>query len=328
MSELRARDDTIFPELLQRLGERSCLPGGLLEGLVLGSPSPAEATAAHTHLIDCLSCLNTFARLQSLHEGPQPRPRLVQDTPSARALRSELSRLAAMDEERGGARPPVLITGEAGTGKGVVAREIHALSRRASRPFLEIGCAATPASWLEIELFGYEQGAFPDATAAMPGVFEAAEGGTVFLDEIEALPLDLQGRLLMALESRSVRRVGAPKATPHDIRVIVATHVDLGEAVRRGAFRADLLERFQLSRVDLRPLRERPDDIVPLARYFVDQFARHLGETPRLTMDAEERLRRYRWPGNVRELSEVIERVARRGAREDIGADELDLPRA
>jgi transcriptional regulator with PAS, ATPase and Fis domain len=162
---------------------------------------------------------------------------------------------------------------------------------------------------------------------AMPGLFEVADGGTVFLDEVEALPLDLQARLLAALDERSVRRLGAADATRHDVRVIVATLVDLDEAVRRGAFRADLFDRFRLSRLTLPPLRERPDDIVPLPRYFVGQFASHHGGTPRLTIDAEECLRHYRWPGNVRELSDVIERAARGRARADIDAEELGLPR-
>ncbi len=322
---LPAPDDEFFPGLLRRLDERPCLPARRLEQLVLGSLPLAEAFEVQGHLVDCLSCLNTFTRLQSLHENSEARPRLV-DSPSVRALHAELSRLASMDEGRGA--PPVLVAGEIGTGKGLVAREIHALSRRAPRPFVEIGCAATPASWLELELFGYERGAFPEATIATPGLFEVAEGGTLFLDEIEALPLDLQGRLLAAIEHRSVRRLGTAAATSQDVRVIVATHVDLSDAVRRGTFRADLLDRFQLAMLTLPPLRERTDDIVPLARYFVGQFARSHGGAPRLSIDAEERLRRYRWPGNVRELSIVIERAARRREREEISAEELDLPRA
>jgi len=328
MSEPRllAPDDEFFPGLLRRLDERACLPGWRLEPLVLGSLPSAEAVEVQGHLVDCLSCLNTFTRLQSLHENPEARPRLVGESPSARALHAALTRLAAMDEGRGA--PPVLVAGEIGTGKGVVARAIHALSRRASRPFVAIGCAATPASWLELELFGYERGTFPEATIAAPGLFEVAEGGMLFLDEIEALPLDLQGRLLAAIEHRSVRRLGAANTTLQNVRVIVATHVDLGAAVRRGTFRADLFDRLRLWAVTLPPLRERPDDIVPLARYFVGQFAQSHGGASRLSIDAEERLRRYRWPGNIRELSTVIERAARRGEREEIGAEELDLPRA
>jgi DNA-binding NtrC family response regulator len=317
-------DAEFFSGLLRRLDERACLPGLRLEQLVLGSLPLAEAVEVRDHLVDCLSCLNTFARLQSLHENSEARPRLVGDSPAVLALRAELSRLASMDEGRGA--PPVLVAGEIGTGKGVVAREIHALSRRASEPFVEIRCAGTPASWLELELFGYERGAFPEATIATPGLFEVAEGGTLFLDEIDALPLDLQDRLLAAIEHRSVRRLGAAAATLQDVRVIVTTHIDLGDAVRRGTFRADLLDRFRFAVLTLPPLRERPDDIVPLARYFVGQFTRSHGRARRLSIDAEERLQRYRWPGNVRELSIVIERAARRREREEIGAEELDLP--
>jgi DNA-binding NtrC family response regulator len=323
---LSAPNDEFFPGLLLRLDERACSQGQRLEQLVLGSLPLAEAVEVQGHLVDCLSCLNTFARLQSLHENSEAHPRLVGDSPSVRTLRAELSRLASMDEGQGA--PPVLVAGEIGTGKGVVAREIHALSRRATRPFVEIACGGTPGSWLELELFGYERGAFPEATIAMPGLFEVAEGGTLFLDEIEALPLDLQGRLLAAIEQRSVRRLGAAVAASQDVRVIVATHVNLGDAVRRGTFRADLLDRVRLAMLTMPPLRERPEDIVPLARYFVGQCARSHGGAPRLSIDAEERLRRYRWPGNVRELSIVIERAARRREREEIGAEELDLPRA
>ena len=328
MSEPRpfASDDELLQELLRRLDDRACLSGPLLEQLVVGALPSAEAAEVRAHLGDCLYCLNTFSRLQSLHESSQPRPRLVGDSPSARVLRAQLSRLAGLDDGRGAA-PPVLVTGEIGTGKGVVAREIHALSRRASRAFVEVGCATIPASTLEGELFGHEQGAFPDAAAATPGLFEAADGGTLFLDEVDALALDLQGKLLAAIEQGAVRRLGGVEARSLDVRVLVATHVDLGDAVRRGTFRADLLDRFRLTTLTLPPLRERPDDIVPLARYFVGQFAQHQGGALRLTTDAEERLRRYRWPGNVRELSDVIGRAAMRRGREEIGEEELGLPR-
>ncbi len=329
MSEPRpfTPDDELFQGLLRRLDDRACLPGRLLEQLVVGSLPFAEAADVHAHLKDCLYCLNTFSRLQSLHESSAPPGRLVGDSASARALQAQLSRLAGMDEGRGAALP-ILVTGEIGTGKGLVARTIHALSRRASRSFVEIGCAAIQASRLELELFGCERGAFPDAVAATPGLFEVADGGTLFLDEVDALSLDLQGKLLVAIEESSVRRLGGVEPKSLDVRVIVATHVDLGDAVRRGTFRSDLLDRFTLSTLTLPPLRERPDDIVPLARYFVGQFAQHHGGALRLTTDAEERLRRYRWPGNVRELSNVIKRAAMLRGREEIGAEELGLPRA
>lgn len=237
-----------------------------------------------------------------------------------------MSRLARMDDEPGVA-PPVLITGDVGTGKGVVAREVHAGSRRASRAFVEVECAAIPASRLEPELFGREGKAL-DTPDGSPGLFEAADGGVLFLDDVDALSLDLQGKLLAVLETRTVRRLGGAEARRVDVRVIVATHADLAAAARRGTFRPDLLDRFARSTVTLLPLRERPDDILPLARYFAGQLGQRHGAALRLTTDAEDQLRCYPWPGNVRELSDVIERAARRRDREEIGAEELGLPRA
>jgi DNA-binding NtrC family response regulator len=318
-------DDALFPGLLRRLDERTCLPGQLLERLILGSLPAAEAAEVSAHVKDCLSCLNTFSRLQGLHESSEPRTRLIVDSPSTHRLRQELTRLARM-EDGPGAAPPVLVAGESGTGKGVVAWEIHALSRRAARAFVEVDCTAGPAFRLELELFGYERGTAPNVTGAAPGLFESADGGTLFLHDVDALSLDLQGKLLAAIESKSVRRLGGVAARSLDVRVIAATHADLADAVRRGSFRADLLDRFARSTLTLLPLRERPDDILPLARHFAARLAQRHGETRRLTSDAEEQLRRYRWPGNVRELSDVIARAVMRRGREEICAEELGLP--
>src|SRR5262245_16254985 len=318
-------DDELFSGLLRRLDERACLPGQLLEQLVLGALPAAEAAEVGAHIKDCLSCLNTFSRLQGLHESSEPRPRLILDSPSTRRLRQEMAHLAQMDDGPGAA-PPVLVAGEHGTGKGVVAWEIHALSRRASHAFIEVDCAAIPALRLGLELFGYERGMSPVIPGAAPGLFEAADGGTLFLDDVDALSLELQDMLLAAIESRSVRRLGGVAPRSLDVRIIAATHADLGDAVRRGVFRADLLDRFARSTLTLLPLRERPDDILPLARHFAAKLAQRQGEVRRLTSDAEEQLRRYRWPGNVRELSAVIERAVMRRGREEIGAEELGLP--
>lgn len=316
--------DEIFPGLLRRLEERACLPGQLLEQLVLGLLPAAEAAEVGTHIKDCLSCLNTFSRLQALHASSESRPRLV-DSPSARRLRQEMARLAQM-EDGPNAAPPVLVAGESGTGKGLVAREIHTLSRRASRAFVEVECAAGPAFRLDLELFGYERGMSPEAAGAAPGLFEAAHGGTLFLHDVDALSLDLQGKVLAAIDSGSVRRLGGGDARPLDVRVIAATHADLADLVRRGMFRADLLDRFARSTLVLLPLRERPDDILPLARHFAARLAQRQGEVRRLTSDAEDQLKGYRWPGNVRELSAVIERAVMRRSREEIGVEELGLP--
>jgi DNA-binding NtrC family response regulator len=316
--------DELFPGLLRRLEERACLPGQLLEQLVLGLLPAAEAAEVGTHIEDCLSCLNTFSRLQALHESSEPRPRLV-DSPSARRLRQEMTRLAQM-EDGPNAAPPVLVAGESGTGKGVVAREIHTLSRRAFRAFVEVDCTAGPAFRLDLELFGYERGMSPEAAGAAPGLFEAAHGGTLFLHDVDALSLDLQGKVLAAIDSGSVRRLGGGDARPLDVRVIAATHADLADLVRRGMFRADLLDRFARSTLVLLPLRERPDDILPLARHFAARLAQRQGEVRRLTSDAEDQLKGYGWPGNVRELSAVIERAVMRRSREEIGVEELGLP--
>jgi DNA-binding NtrC family response regulator len=316
--------DELFPGLLRRLEERACLPGQLLEQLVLGLLPAAEATEVGTHIKDCLSCLNTFSRLQALHESSELRPRLV-DSPSARRLRQEMTRLAQM-EDGPNAAPPVLVAGEPGTGKGVVAREIHTLSRRASRAFVEVDCTAGPAFRLDLELFGYERGMSPEAAGAAPGLFEAAHGGTLFLHDVDALSLDLQGKVLAAIDSGSVRRLGGGDARPLDVRVIAATHADLADLVRRGMFRADLLDRFARSTLVLLPLRERPDDILPLARHFAARSAQRQGEVRRLTSDAEDQLKGYGWPGNVRELSAVIERAVMGRSREEIGVEELGLP--
>jgi hypothetical protein len=178
-----------------------------------------------------------------------------------------------MDDEPGVA-PPVLISGEIGTGKGVVARELHAASRRASRAFVEVECAAMSPSRLERELFGYEGGVV-DAPGAVAGLFEAADGGMLFLDDVDALSLDLQGKVLAVLENGAVRRLGGVEARSVDVRIIVATHVDLDTAARRGTFRADLLGRFARSTLTLVPLRERPEDILPLARQITRWLLAH-----------------------------------------------------
>jgi DNA-binding NtrC family response regulator len=263
--------------------------------------------------------------LQGAGNRGAPGERVVGASDATRHLRGQIERLAALDLGPGGA-PAVLISGETGTGKGLVARTIHDLSPRAERPFVEVNCGAIPAALLESEMFGYERGAFTDARAAKPGLLEAADGGTLFLDEIGAMPSELQVKLLKAIEDRSVRRLGGLRQKTVDVRIVAATNGDLDRAVQEGTFRSDLLYRLKVLTLVLAPLRERPEDVVPLARHFLAEAARRYRRPRRLTPEAEACLRAYAWPGNVREVANIIERAVLLHEGEEIGVEVLGLP--
>ncbi|HTE44598.1 MAG TPA: sigma-54 dependent transcriptional regulator [Gemmatimonadaceae bacterium] len=204
----------------------------------------------------------------------------------------------------------VLITGETGTGKELLARAVHYNGPRHEAPFVDINCAAIPEQLLETELFGHEKGAFTDASRAKPGLFELANGGTLFLDEIGHLSPLLQGKLLRVLQERQIRRVGGLTSLPIDVKIIAATHVDLLSAVHNGSFREDLYYRLNVVPIELPPLRARRDDVLPLARHFLRTFAaEYQRPLPQLSPGAERMLRQRRWPGNVRELRNAIERA-------------------
>ena len=204
----------------------------------------------------------------------------------------------------------VMIGGETGTGKELLARALHYDSPRAAEPFVEINCAAIPGNLLESELFGHEKGAFTGAVTARAGLFELAHGGTLFLDEIAALPLELQPKLLRALESRTIRRVGGPEMRSIDVRVVAATHVQLRDAVARGEFREDLYFRLNVVELTLPPLRERGEDIELLVETFVQRIAASYGlPLPPISPEVRALLRARRWPGNVRELRNAVERA-------------------
>ncbi len=220
---------------------------------------------------------------------------------------------------------PVLLTGETGTGKGVLARAIHAESARARGPFVQVNCAALPEPLLESELFGHVKGAFTGATAHRTGLFVEAQGGTLLLDEIGEMPLPLQAKILHVLENGVVRPVGAPRERAIDVRIIAATHRDLRERVRAGQFREDLLYRLEVVAIELPPLRHRREDIPLFVEIFLTaQRDRHPhSKVERISADAMQRLLDHAWPGNVRELSHVVERLVLLGRGSEITAVEL-----
>ena len=220
---------------------------------------------------------------------------------------------------------PVLITGETGTGKGLVARALHGESSRVTQPFVTINCAALPENLLESELFGHVKGAFTGATANRLGLFADAHNGTLFLDEIGEMATGLQAKLLHVLERGVVRPVGGAKERVVDVRVIAATHRDLRESVRAGTFREDLLYRLEVVTIDLPPLRSRADDIPELVDHFLRSARGRYPNSPveRLSREAMQRVTEYRWPGNVRELSHMIERMVLLGRSAEVSFAEL-----
>jgi DNA-binding NtrC family response regulator len=217
----------------------------------------------------------------------------------------------------------ILIHGESGTGKELVARAVHECSG-AQFPFLEINCAALPETLLESELFGHEKGAFTDAKFRKKGLFELAEGGTIFLDEIGEMGITLQSRLLRVIENKTFRRVGGVKDLRVNTRVISATNRDLKRAIEEGKFRSDLYYRLQVIPINLAPLRERTEDIVPLANHFISMFNRDFKKNVKKVSPAVGKLlEAYRWPGNVRELKNVIERAMLLEAEDELLPEHL-----
>ncbi len=235
-----------------------------------------------------------------------------------------MRRLLASLPRVGQTESTVLITGESGTGKELVARALHATSRRAQGPFVSLSCAALPEPLLENELFGHVKGAFTGALAARKGLLEEAQGGTFFLDEIGEAPLAIQTKLLRVLEERSIRRLGDNRLLPIDIRIVAATNRDLQVAVRDKTFREDLLYRLNVIRLHMPPLRERSDDVALLARHFLALHCRQVGRTlDGISPAALALLTRYAFPGNVRELSNVIEQAVALAAGPLIGPHDL-----
>lgn len=251
--------------------------------------------------MEARSTLLQLERMRNRRAAPSIRATALGfEDPASAALRVELEQIAPSNAT-------IVIMGETGTGKELVARFLHERSQRSTGPFIAVNCGALVESLIEAELFGYEKGAFTGAVRAQQGWFEAADGGTLFLDEVGDLPLAMQVKLLRVLQEREVVRLGSRTAIPVDIRVVAATNVDLAEAVTAGQFREDLFFRLNVAAVTLLPLRDRPGDIMPLAQHFLALYGKHL-ERPSLSISdpAETVLRGYGWPGNIRELENVI----------------------
>ncbi|HSE03560.1 MAG TPA: sigma 54-interacting transcriptional regulator [Methylomirabilota bacterium] len=254
---------------------------------------------------------------------------LLGESPAIAAVRQQAARVLRSAVGSARRRPPILILGETGTGKGLLAAAIHRAGDRAKSPFVDVNCAAIPETLLEAELFGFERGAFTDARQAKVGLFQAAAGGSIFLDEVGLLPTALQSKLLKVIEERTVRRLGSTRSEPVDVSVIAATSEDLAAAVREGRFRADLYHRLAVVTLDLPPLRARGRDVLLLAEGFLARICEDYGlPAVALTPDAQAALLAYSWPGNVRELANVLERAALLADGPVLTADRLGLPSA
>ena len=245
--------------------------------------------------------------------------RMIGECPAMKNLKAQMMRVAATDAN-------VLITGENGTGKDVVAHALHQLSDRARKPFVNIDLGCIPENLFESELFGYEKGAFTDARNAKEGRIETADGGTLFLDEIGNLNLPMQQKLLTVIEKRETQRIGSNKVSRVDVRILAATNANLREEVGEGAFRQDLFYRLNTIELHLPPLRERGEDIVLLAEYFLKIYSgKYSVGDVRLGASAKQKLLKHNWPGNVRELQHCIERALVLGDKTELAAEDIKL---
>jgi two-component system response regulator HydG len=295
---------------------RACLQAGAGDYL--------DAARAEAELEDSLVRILSASRrrdaeevLRRAVERPYSFEGFLGESPAMKQVYSVIDRVA-------GSSVDVLITGETGTGKELVARALHQRSRRAAAPFVPVDCGAIPDALMEAELFGHERGAFTGADARRMGLIEFADGGMLFLDEIGELPLALQAKLLRVLQERRVRRVGARQETAVDVRVIAATSRNLDEMVERGEFRRDLFYRVNVVRIDLPPLRARGDDVGLLAEFFANRAAQEMGKpVSGLSMDAYQVLRGYHWPGNVRELQNAVRRAVAMTRSATAGVEDL-----
>ncbi len=251
---------------------------------------------------------------------------ITEETHAVIHASSQMKRLLELADQVAGSEASVLITGESGTGKEVIARYIHRKSKRAGNNFISVNCAAIPEALLESELFGHEKGAFTGAVARRIGKFEEANNGTMLLDEISEMDSRLQAKLLRALQEHEIDRVGSTRPVKINIRVIATSNRDLQQETKKGTFREDLYFRLNVISIHLPPLRERREDIEPIAKHFVAKYSKANGVPERkLSAAALDKLMRYSWPGNVRELENIIHRSVLLATGADIGADAITL---
>jgi PAS domain S-box-containing protein len=291
--------------MLHGLGESACVPNGTVN-LHLENGRERMVVFRTAQLLDKEGALEgVVATVKDITEEAEPaRRQIIAESRTMRDLLAFVRRVAISEATS------ILIEGENGTGKDLIAKTLHYQSLRQSEPFLAINCAAIPETLLESELFGYEKGAFTDARAPKRGLFELADKGTLFLDEVGEIPFSLQAKLLRVLEDQRFRRLGGLQDIQIDVRILAATNKNLHEAVREGAFRQDLYYRLNVIQLLVPPLRDRIEDILPLARFFVDHYnAAFKRQIDGITAEAESLLLAHDWPGNVRELRNAIERA-------------------
>ncbi|MCA9084421.1 MAG: sigma-54-dependent Fis family transcriptional regulator [Planctomycetaceae bacterium] len=312
-----------------------CVPLRDSDGSIVGAFEAINRNGGYAFSnddVECLQQLGTQAAValrnlreksllarsrEQLAEKVSSQAQIVGTSSAITALRDTVRRLASTDL-------PVLVLGESGTGKEVVANAIHFGGPRANSPFVAVNCAAIAESLLESELFGHEQGAFTDARDTRQGKFELADGGTLFLDEIGDMSLGGQAKLLRVLEQKVITKVGGSQTIPVNVRIVAATNSNLAEAVREKRFREDLYYRLSVVTLDLPPLRDRPEDILPLAEFFLARFAAQARRpSMQLTSEARRRLQSHAWPGNIRELRNLMERVAFLCANDRVDSEDL-----
>jgi transcriptional regulator with GAF, ATPase, and Fis domain len=288
---------------------------GALEILTMLA-AQASVLLQHALLLDALRRENAALRAEAEARAELD---LLGAGPAMREVVRRVDRVARTDVS-------VLVTGETGTGKELIAREIHRRSARSGGPFVAVNCGAIPEPLLESELFGHARGAFTGAVSSRPGKFHAASGGTLFLDEIGEMPPALQIKLLRALEDRAVTRVGDAQPEPVDIRIVAATNRVLEDEIRKGTFREDLYYRLHVVSIRLPPLRERPEDVPAIARFFLQRYAREFGSRARgFSPAAVAAMKRSPWPGNLRELENRVKKAAVLADRATLGPEELEL---